>query len=43
MARAKDHPVHTVSWHEVVKWCNAASERDGLKPCYAVDKFELDP
>lgn len=34
--RAGDHPVHTVSWHDVVKWCNAASERDGLKPCYTV-------
>ena len=36
--RAGDHPVHTVSWHDVVKWCNAASERDGMKPCYTVDK-----
>jgi formylglycine-generating enzyme len=35
--RAGDHPVHTVSWHDVVKWCNAASERDGLKACYTVD------
>ena len=34
--RAGDHPVHSVSWHDVVKWCNAASERDGLKPCYTV-------
>lgn len=36
--RAGDHPVHTVSWYDVVKWCNAASEHDGLKPCYTVDK-----
>jgi formylglycine-generating enzyme required for sulfatase activity len=35
--RAADHPIHTVSWHDVVKWCNAASERDGLKPCYALN------
>jgi formylglycine-generating enzyme required for sulfatase activity/copper chaperone CopZ len=35
--RAGDHPVHSVSWRDVVKWCNAASERDGLKPCYSVD------
>jgi len=34
--RAGDHPIHTVSWYDVVKWCNAASERDGLKPCYTV-------
>jgi formylglycine-generating enzyme required for sulfatase activity len=35
--RAADHPVHTVSWYDVVKWCNAASEHDGLKPCYTVN------
>ena len=28
------HPVHSVSWHDVVKWCNAASERAGLEPVY---------
>ena len=27
----------SVSWHDVVKWCNAASERDGLSPCYTVN------
>jgi formylglycine-generating enzyme len=35
--RAADHPVHTVSWYDAVKWCNAASEHDGLKPCYTVN------
>jgi formylglycine-generating enzyme required for sulfatase activity len=35
--RAGDHPIHTVSWHDVVKWCNAVSERDALKPCYTVN------
>ena len=28
------HPVHTVSWHDVVKWCNARSEMERLDPCY---------
>ena len=28
------HPVHSVSWYDVVKWCNAASERAGLEPVY---------
>jgi hypothetical protein len=23
------HPVHKVSWYDVVKWCNAKSEKDG--------------
>lgn len=32
-----DHPVHSVSWYDVVKWCNAKSERDGLTPVYMLD------
>ena len=28
------HPVYTVSWYDVVKWCNAKSERGGLTPAY---------
>jgi len=37
--KAKDanHPVHSVSWYDVVKWCNARSEMEGLTPCYSVD------
>ncbi len=35
--KAPNHPVQSVSWYDVVKWCNAASERDGLIPCYTVD------
>lgn len=33
---ADDHPVHSVSWYDVVKWCNAKSERDGLTPVYSL-------
>ena len=32
--KAADHPVQTVSWYDVVKWCNAKSEKEGLAPCY---------
>lgn len=32
--KAADHPVQTVSWNDVIKWANAASEREGLAPCY---------
>ena len=32
-----NHPVHTVNWYDVVKWCNAKSEKEGLEPCYYVD------
>jgi formylglycine-generating enzyme required for sulfatase activity len=29
-----NHPVHTVSWYQAVKWCNARSEHEGLIPVY---------
>jgi len=32
-----NNPVTTVSWYDVVKWCNARSERDGLTPVYCTD------
>ena len=32
--KASNHPVHTVTWYDVVKWCNARSQQDGLLPCY---------
>jgi formylglycine-generating enzyme required for sulfatase activity/murein DD-endopeptidase MepM/ murein hydrolase activator NlpD len=28
------HPVVGVTWYDVVKWCNARSEKEGLVPCY---------
>ncbi len=34
--KALEHPVQTVSWWDVVKWCNARSEKEGLAPCYTV-------
>ena len=34
--KAANHPVQTVSWWDVVKWVNAASEKEGLTPCYKV-------
>ena len=32
--KAANHPVHNVSWYDVVKWCNARSQKEGLAPCY---------
>ncbi|MCX6973026.1 MAG: SUMF1/EgtB/PvdO family nonheme iron enzyme [Verrucomicrobia bacterium] len=29
-----NHPVQNVSWYDVVKWCNAKSEMEGLAPVY---------
>jgi len=33
-AQRNDHPVTGVNWYDVVKWCNARSEMDGLSPYY---------
>jgi len=30
------HPVHTINWFAMVKWCNARSEKVGLTPCYTI-------
>jgi formylglycine-generating enzyme len=32
-----DHLVHSVNWFDVVKWCNARSEKEELTPVYTVD------
>jgi formylglycine-generating enzyme len=34
LGKAATHPVQTVNWYDVVKWCNARSEMEGLTPCY---------
>lgn len=35
--KGNNHPIHTVSWYDAVKWCNARSEMEGLDPCYYTD------
>jgi formylglycine-generating enzyme len=35
--KASTHPVQSVNWYDVVKWCNARSEKEGLTPCYYAD------
>jgi formylglycine-generating enzyme required for sulfatase activity len=32
-----EYPVTNVSWYQVVKWCNARSEQEGLTPVYRVN------
>ena len=32
--KAANHPVHSINWYAMVKWCNARSQKDGLTPCY---------
>ncbi len=34
---SQTHPVTDVNWYDVVKWCNAKSEKEGLTPCYKVN------
>jgi formylglycine-generating enzyme required for sulfatase activity len=34
--KAADHPVHSINWYAMVKWCNARSEQAGRTPCYTV-------
>ncbi len=34
---ADSHPVHSVTWYDVLKWCNAKSEIMGLAPVYRVE------
>ena len=35
--KASNHPIHGVSWYDVIKWCNARSEKEGLTPVYYTD------
>jgi len=30
-------PIHSVSWYDAVKWCNARSEKEGIIPAYYSD------
>ncbi len=39
-AAQANHPVTYMTWYEAVKWANARSEREGLKPCYYVDRLQ---
>jgi uncharacterized repeat protein (TIGR02543 family) len=35
-SKGPTHPVHLITWYNMVKWCNAKSEKEGLTPCYTV-------
>lgn len=35
--KAANHPVHTVNWYDVVKWCNARSQKEGRPAVYTVN------
>jgi formylglycine-generating enzyme required for sulfatase activity len=35
-SKATNHPVRMVSWWDVIKWCNARSQKEGLTPVYTL-------
>ena len=39
LGKASNHPVTMVSWDQMMKWCNARSEKEGLMPCYGKSMF----
>jgi formylglycine-generating enzyme required for sulfatase activity len=32
--KASNHPVQSITWYDMVKWCNARSQKEGLTPVY---------
>ncbi|MEN3943572.1 SUMF1/EgtB/PvdO family nonheme iron enzyme [Prosthecobacter sp. SYSU 5D2] len=37
-SRGDGHPISGIAWLDVVKWCNARSEMEGLTPAYYLDE-----
>ncbi|HLH56385.1 MAG TPA: formylglycine-generating enzyme family protein [Verrucomicrobiae bacterium] len=35
--KGTNHPVQTINWYDMVKWCNARSEMEGRQPAYYTD------
>jgi len=35
-SKGANHPVHSINWFEMVKWCNARSQKEGFTPVYTV-------
>jgi formylglycine-generating enzyme required for sulfatase activity len=32
--KASNHPVQSIDWYQMAKWCNARSQKEGLTPVY---------
>ncbi len=37
LGKAATHPVHSMTWYDAAKWCNARSEKAGRLPAYYTD------
>jgi formylglycine-generating enzyme required for sulfatase activity len=40
--KGANYPVHTLTWYDCVKWCNARSEREGKAPVYYTDDAQTE-
>jgi formylglycine-generating enzyme required for sulfatase activity len=38
--KASNHPVQSISWYDMVKWCNARSQKEGLTPVYYINNAQ---
>src|SRR4029077_5337607 len=36
-AKGTNHPIESIDWYDMVKWCNARSEKEGRAPAYYTD------
>src|ERR1700679_3230775 len=41
--KGDDLPVETVSWYDSIEYCNKRSIKEGLRPCYSINKNKKDP
>ncbi|HNZ07944.1 MAG TPA: SUMF1/EgtB/PvdO family nonheme iron enzyme [Candidatus Cloacimonadota bacterium] len=39
----KDFPIDLITWYDAVEYCNARSIKEGLNPCYSINKDLNDP
>lgn len=41
--KASTHPVEKISWYQMIKYCNARSEKEGLMPVYYTKDAKTEP
>jgi len=38
ICKGLDYPVHNINWYDAIEYCNKRSLKEGLTPCYIIDK-----